>query len=106
MSGKRSRNKGHNWERECATLLKPIFPSAKRKLEYQVEEAKGYDLENTGPFLIQCKRGKKYCSISKIDEPQCEENQMPMLITKGDRLKPVVAMYLEDFIHWTTKVQN
>lgn len=106
MSGKRSRDRGLNFEREIANVLRPLFPNAKRHLESQSQEAKGYDLDNTEPFLIQCKRNKKYCSISKLTEPQCKEGEIPMLITKGDRTQPVVCMYLDDFIKHTQKCKE
>lgn len=103
MSGKRSRTKGHSFEREVANVLKPLWPDAKRHLEVQASEAQGYDLDNTEPFRIQCKRGARYAPISKLTEPIIPDGSslMPMLITKGDRTRTVVSMYLDDFLQWT-----
>jgi hypothetical protein len=96
MSGLRSRRKGHNFEREIAKRLRSIFPEAKRHLEYQGQEAAGYDLDNTGMLRIQCKRNKQYAPITKIEE--VKEDGVPVLITKGDGKREVVCMYLDDWI--------
>lgn len=95
------RTKGHSFEREIAKLLRCIFPNARRHLEYHKEDCKGFDLDNTGKLKIQCKRGKKYAPLSKIKEPQCKEGEMPVLITKGDHEKPIIAFYLEDWLKLT-----
>lgn len=98
---KLSRNKGHSFEREIASLLRPIFPEVRRHLEYQASEARGVDLDATGPFRIQCKRGKRYASISAIEEVQvCPiEGGIPLLVTKGDRTDITVTLYFDDFIN-------
>ena len=70
---KRNRTNGHNFERECADELKSVFPEVKRHLEYQVQEAMGIDLDNTGPFLFQCKYGKRHASPNVLDEIQSKE---------------------------------
>ncbi len=103
MSGAKSRRKGHSFEREVATILKPLFPHARRKLEYHPEDAKGIDLQNTLPLAIQCKRGRNYAPIGKIEEPQIPvgSDKIPLLITKGDRTRPVAVMYLDDFLVWS-----
>lgn len=98
MSGAASRRKGLNFERELAKRFREegIFPDAKRHLEFQFSECAGYDLDNTGNLKIQAKRNKKYCSITKIEE--VKEDGIPVLITKGDGLRPVACLYLDDFI--------
>jgi hypothetical protein len=93
-----SRNKGHSFERDIAKKLRCVFPSARRHLEYHKEDCKGFDLDNTGKFKIQCKRGRNYAPINKIEEPELLEGEAPVLITKGDKKKIVVCMYFEDWI--------
>ena len=96
MAGKHSRTKGHSFERFVANALKPIFPNAKRHLESQMQEAeKGIDIEHCGPYGIQCKAYKQYSPILKINEVN---EGVPVLITKGDQLRPVACMYLDDWI--------
>ena len=89
MSGKRSRTKGHSFEREIANMFRTLGFDARRHLEYQDGEANGVDIANTGPFRIQCKRHKDYAPISAINEIQLAG--IPLLITKGDR-KPAMAV--------------
>jgi len=93
---KLSRTKGHSYEREIAMRFRDVFPGAKRKLEYQLDKCVGVDLEGVGEYLIQCKRMRKYASISKIKEIQ--GNGTHCLITRGDRERDVVCLYLDDFI--------
>ena len=95
---KLSRTKGHGYERTVANDLKPIFPKAKRHLEYQSQEAEaGQDLDNTKPFLIQTKRYHKYVNPSKIEEIKPIPGQYQVLITKADHKPAIVCMYYEDW---------
>lgn len=95
MGGKTSRTKGLSYEREIAQAFRPIFPEAIRQLEYQ--EGLGIDLANTGRLRIQCKRGKKYAPLSKIKEAE-DGDGIPCLVTRADRDRSIVALYLEDFL--------
>lgn len=92
------RTKGHSFERAIAKILRPFYPEIRRRLEYQKEACKGFDLDNSGRLRIQCKRGKKYAPLSKIKEPQCEKGEIPVLITKSDHQRPIVAFYLDDLL--------
>jgi hypothetical protein len=97
--GRRNRAKGKTFELFVAKAFRTIFPKAKRHLEYQKEEAKGYDLDNTGRLLIQCKAAKRYVPISTITEVQKgSKDDVPVLVTKGDRMPAVVCLYMTDFI--------
>lgn len=93
--GKMSRTKGHAYEREIANALRPLFPEACRQLEYQ--EGLGVDIANTGRLRIQCKRYKGYAPLSKIEEADNGEG-IPVLVTRADRKKTLVALPWEDFI--------
>jgi hypothetical protein len=96
MGGKSSRTKGHGFEREVAILLREVFPNAKRKLEYQWQEASGVDLDHTGNLVVQCKRSKSSVPISKIEEIRLPG--IKVLISKTD-FKPIYAtLELCDFI--------
>lgn len=80
---KRNRTKGHDFERECANRLKYIFPKVKRHLEYQSAEATGVDLDGTYPYAFQCKKTKRYVSVSTIKEIKVNSlfGETPVLIT-------------------------
>jgi hypothetical protein len=94
--GAMQRRKGHGYEREIAIKFRELYPGAKRKLEYQMDECTGVDLEGVGPFLIQCKRLRKYASISKIKE--VEGRGIHALVTRGDNERDVICLYLADFL--------
>lgn len=98
--GKLSRTKGHSYEREVAKQLRGLFPDAKRHLEMQKEEAMGFDLDNTGSWRVQCKRGARYAPLSRLKEPRVDKvGGMPVLITRGDCERSVIAFYLDDFLN-------
>ena len=66
MGGAYSRRKGHSFERKVSQNLRPIFPEAKRHLEVQMQDALGYDIDNTGEWRIQCKSLAKVPNIPKV----------------------------------------
>lgn len=68
-----------------------------RKLEYNQDDIDGRDIKNTGKLAIQCKRLKKYAPLTAIEEITIP-NKINMLVTRADRKKPIVALYLEDFL--------
>lgn len=100
LSGKGCRTKGHSFERWVAETLRKIYPDAKRHLEYQAREADGRDIDHTGQYLIQCKRNKKYASLSAIKEIQIDpiECGVPVLITKGDNEEPLACLPYSHFL--------
>lgn len=97
MSGLKSRNKGHSFERKIAHMFREFFPKASRKLEYQASEVDGTDIAYTGNLRLQLKCYKQYAPISKIKEVQPKEGSIPALITKGDREPIVICLELDDF---------
>ena len=98
--GRKSRTKGHSFEREVARDFREAgYSDACRQLEYQENQCYGVDLDKTGKYLIQCKRRKTYSSISTIQEIRCEDYVathrrkvvVPVLVTKADNL-PTMAI--------------
>ena len=100
-TGKTAVQKGKQFERELANILGHIFPDAARHLEYQAFEAsEGVDLQGTDIFKIQAKNRQGYAPISKIFEvKKLNEGDIPVLITKGNRLPPMAVVPLSDFIY-------
>ncbi len=100
ISQKGCRQKGHSFERWVANKLKKVFPDARRHLEYQMGEALGRDVANTGNYLIQCKRNRKYANPSAIGEVQIDpiECGIPVLVTKGDNLEPLACLPFSHFL--------
>lgn len=91
-----NRRRGHQFERDVAILLRPIFPEACRKLEYQLADCTGVDLKNTGRLRIQCKRARASVPINKIKE--IKEAGIPCLISQTDRDPIYITLPLDDFI--------
>tara|TARA_Y100000593_G_scaffold19936_2_gene39959 strand:- start:4895 stop:5260 length:366 start_codon:yes stop_codon:yes gene_type:complete len=87
MSGKNSRRKGHNWERKCAQLFREIgWSNARRHLEYQGNDL-GKDLEETKPFIVQCKTGKKP-NFKKAYSQACDasgKKDIPTVLIKYEK---------------------
>lgn len=104
QGGAYARRRGHSFEREIANKFKEFYPESKRHLEMQMQEAKGFDIEVTD-FYIQCKRNKQWCPLSKIKEI-IPTDKKHLLVTKGDREKEIVAMYLDDFLELLRKVNK
>lgn len=99
MGGKSARTKGHSFERFIARLFQFVgYAQAQRQLEYQVNQAQGIDLANTGRYKIQCKKTKKYVPLSTINEVKYKEGDVPVLIAAGDNEPPLAVLKLEDFL--------
>jgi hypothetical protein len=90
------RAKGHAYERQIAIAFRHLFPKALRQLEYQ--EGLGVDLQGTGNLRIQCKRGRQYAPLNRIEEIPEEPGTIPLLVTQGDRKETLVALRLSDFL--------
>jgi hypothetical protein len=98
--GRHARRKGHQFERDTAIRVRHIFPKARRHLEYQDAEANGVDLVNTGDFKIQCKKLRKYVSVTTIDEIKCNRafGEVPVVVTEGDNLPAMAILYWDDLL--------
>lgn len=98
-SGKLSRNKGKCFEQLIARLFRPIFPNARRQLEYHINDAQGIDLQHTGIYKIQCKRYKKGVNVSKITEVLLQDEfDVPVLVSQADRGCIYATIPLNEFI--------
>ena len=102
------RTKGLSFERDVANSLKHIFPEVRRQLEFQVQDAKGTDLQNTGDYKIQCKKYAGYVPVSTINEVQCHEwnGDIPILVTAGTNLEAMIVMKFEHWVQLIEKVQG
>lgn len=98
------RQKGHSFERYIAAAMRMIgYSKAHRQLEFQINNALGIDLAETGPYKIQCKKTKKYVPMNTINEVKAKEGEIPVLIAAGDGEPPLVTMHLE---HWLYLVSH
>jgi hypothetical protein len=88
-----NRKKGHDFERRVVAALRSHgFPNAKRHDEQAPGAVLGFDIENTAPFIIQCKRHQAYAPISAIFEIPAT-SLTPVLITQpDDTSQPAMAV--------------
>jgi len=99
VSGRRSRRKGHDWERAVARRLREIFgPQVRRGLQYQ----DGSDAPDVivPCFYVECKVGARPPIIQALE--QAEKNAKPgfwpVAICKQDKQKPTVTMRFDDWL--------
>ena len=93
------RAKGHTWERYIANLFKAIgYSKAHRQLEFQINNALGIDIAETGRYKIQCKKTAKYVPMNTINEVKHKGDEIPILIAAGNSEPPLVTMHLHDFL--------
>lgn len=117
MSKKRNnRDAGNGYERQCATLLKDIFPKVcTSRSESRNRDNQKVDLCNTGFLNVQCKNYSKRINYDDVlDEMPVEEGQMNVIFDKQTRKHPTsgkfmkrgeyVHMHLEDFVELIKKV--
>lgn len=97
--GKTNRRKGHQFERDIAILLRPLFPNAERELEYQKSSANGVDLKNTGRYKIQAKFKQKYVNPGTIEEIKISSSgDVPVLLTKKAKGPTLAVLYFQDLL--------
>ena len=99
MSGKSSRTKGHNFERQVAIDLRDIYPDARRGLQYQ-DGTGCADVVNT-PFHVECKVGKKpnIRAALKQAKNDCQDSsKVPIAVVKDDRKEPMVTLDWVQFL--------
>lgn len=102
-----ARQKGLQFERDVANAIGHVYPEAKRHLEYQADSAQeGRDISNTGPYAIQCKNLQNYVPIKTIKEVTKTKDNRPVLITKGNKMKPVVVMYFDDWVKMLEEIKG
>ncbi len=102
------RHKGHSFEREIAKELQCIFPKARRQLEYHQDDAKGFDLQNTGHYLFQCKRYREYAPIEWIEEIQSDfkNNETPILVTQANDKRAMAVLPWDDFLQMLIELEG
>ncbi len=105
MSGKSSRRKGHDWERDVARQMRDIFGD-RVKRGWQVREGTDApDVDGT-PFWIECKKGKKTNIRAALLQAQdaaghlhgAGDNRPPLAVCKDDGMRATATMYLDDFL--------
>ena len=106
MSGRASRRKGHQWERDVANRFKEVFgrDKVRRGLQYR-EGAECPDV--VAPcFWIECKRRKQTnprAALRQAIEDSGGKGFWPLAVCKDDGQPAFVSMTLDDFLELVTE---
>lgn len=99
MSGRKSRTKGHTFERKMAEELREFFPDVcTSRAESKRLDDKGVDLAFTNKFNFQCKAVEKLSpSYHDILMSMPDDDDINIILHKRNRKGIVVSMNFEDF---------
>lgn len=98
MSGKKSRNKGHNYERKVRKEMIDMGweDCQTSRFASKMMDDLGVDLVNTPPFQVQCKAVEKGCQYTKILASMPDNENYNIIFHKKER-KEYAIMYKSDF---------
>lgn len=101
QNGRRSRAKGHAFEREVAAAFRPVAPDAERCIaQTRTAAREGCDVEGT-PFWIECKVGARpnvLDAMRQATRDRGEDTRPVLVVAKRDRESVTVTMELSAFI--------
>lgn len=100
MSGKRSRTKGHNWERQVSKQFNAALDLDSHR-GLQTAGARVPDVQGVPGLWIECKCGKLpnvRAALKQADKDKSPSLTYSVTVIKDDRCRPFVAMYLDDFL--------
>lgn len=107
--GRRSKRKGKTWEREVATLLRPIFGEHVARGWQARSGRESCDVQGS-PFWIECKHMQLVDLRAALRQASADtDGRPPVVIAKDDRkppgwkvgdpgAAPMVLMRLEDWL--------
>lgn len=99
QNGRRSRSKGHAWEREVAKILAVVWP--KRDVRRCIAQSRtaareGCDVDGT-PWWVECKVGAAPDLVAALRQSEEDSDERPcVVIAKADRRQPVAFLRLCD----------
>jgi hypothetical protein len=107
MSGKASRDKGANFERQIAARLRELWADAKRGLGQARSASEVADVVLPG-WWVECKRWRECKPLEALTQAKRASDASgtgatPVAITRDDRSVAIVTMFLDD---WITLVQR
>lgn len=100
MSGRASRRKGYQWERDVSLMFREFFPEAKRGIGQARSGGEVPDVAGAAPFWIECKRGKKTnikAALRQAEEAMTGIYKYPVAVCKDDREIATITMRLDHF---------
>jgi Holliday junction resolvase len=98
LTGKRSRTKGHNFEREMAKHFQSLgFTKARRGIQYR-DGAECPDVMGVGDIWVECKIGARPNIKAAMEQASEACGRMrPIAITKWNRGETYVTMRMDLF---------
>jgi hypothetical protein len=100
MSGKASRRKGQDFEREMVRRLAEVFGEDKVRRGLQYREGSECPDVQAPAFWIECKRGKRTnprAALEQASQDSIGKGVWPAAICKEDRSPATVTLFFEDF---------
>lgn len=104
--GKAPKRKGARWERECAEIFKNRsgIDEIKRGIGQSRSAHEVADVDGVPGWWIEAKHGKNTApkralkQAEKALEASRLKDKRPVSICKDDRERPIVCLYLDDFL--------
>lgn len=97
--GKGARRKGHQFERDMATLLRPVHPEVKTtRLAAPELDPQGQDLANTGAFIYQCKAVEALNVHKVLSEMPKQDGKINAVASKKNRQGTLIAISADDWL--------
>lgn len=104
VMGKLSRNKGAEFERRVAKVLKQIWPEARRGVGQYQSSGNGADVEGTD-YWVECKKGARPNIQGAFKQALAAKDDRPVLVVSmKDRDRPLYTMDEETFLKLVKRV--
>ena len=95
---KASVTKGKAFERALATLMRSVWPQARRGIGQARAGGEVPDVDGT-PFWLEAKRGKRISIRAAYDQAvEASDGRVPVVVSREDRSPALVTMGLEDWL--------
>lgn len=100
MSGRRSRRKGHDFEREIVHRFREVFGEDNVRRGLQSRSGEEVPDVEVPCFWIECKREKRTNPKAALKQAMGDapKGRIPIAICKDDRQETTVTLLLEDFL--------
>lgn len=90
MSPINGRRKGHDFERDIAAALRPIWPEARRGAQSRAG-TDAPDVDGT-PYWIECKRGRRPSIPAACKQALAATDGRPVVVIVKDDRKPAIVL--------------
>ena len=102
MTGRRSRRKGLEAERELVWRFREVMPGATVRRGLQARSGEEVPDVDCPVFWPELKRGKKPNVRAALRQAQdaAPEGRIPLAVIRDDRAKAFVALSLDDFLEF------